>query len=366
MDYLLDVAEDATPLPTVLCQLIAEFGDYEGYHVLPRGPVKLQSAREMPLCMTDWTPPDDSPDSAAVRRLPFQGGGSLVLSGPLFERSSKKRKRVAGIDAAAAAAANAGADAAADDAVGSGNERVVEGAVTSAAAAAAEPVARAPIVLDKQGPWHVVPFLLGAHSLRHDREHGWIVAFEMRAQKSLLDAVTDRRARLTFNTAEFAQLHRGRFAYYRVQPYGINLVLADSQPVGRDFPPTVTPAEEASFSVYGHEGDDAAAGITLVYADAKGSARSTIKSAAGLEGNSANGVDLVQVSRAYRVAPPGWRADELLSVQGVRAYFQRAGRCEFGLAPCHERVNSACWRSCCCEEHCAQANGGNACDAHQA
>jgi hypothetical protein len=129
MDYLLDVAEDATPLPTDLCRLVLQFADYEGYHVLPRGPVKLQSARAMPLSMTNWTPPDDSPDSAAVRRVPFQGDGSLVLSGPLFERP-----RVAGVDAGiGGATAAAGADAAADEAVGSGNERVVEGADTSAA-----------------------------------------------------------------------------------------------------------------------------------------------------------------------------------------------------------------------------------------
>lgn len=372
MDNLLDVGEEAVPqLPTDLLRLAFQFADFDqSYRVLPRGPVQLRSVRAMPASMTDWTPPDDSPDSATVRRLLFRGGGGLVLSSPLFERS-RKRKRDAGVDAHANAGANT--DAAAR------NELIVEDAPSAASASATPDIVAAcdaghpnfTHACLAQGAWHIVPFLLGASALQYDPVHGWIVVMEMTMPQSLLDKVNIQHARLTVKDAQFELLHQYQFAYYRSPPFGINLIYAESQlGVGSDFPHTVTSEEATSFCVRGHEGDHAKAGITLVYADAKGSARSAIESSQHSPSSAAavNATDecqRVRVSRAYRVAPPTWRADELLSAQSAQAYFQRASRCEFGVAPCRERVDPTCWRSCCSAEHCAQASGGAACIAHQ-
>jgi hypothetical protein len=92
-DEILDVIEDVTPLPTDLIKLVVGLADLEGYHVLPRGPIRLELNRAMSSSIKDCTVFRCHDAPADMRSLSFRGGGSLVHSSPLFLSYSRKRKR---------------------------------------------------------------------------------------------------------------------------------------------------------------------------------------------------------------------------------------------------------------------------------
>ena len=266
-DELLDSAEDATPLSAGLMRLVLEYADLLGYRVLPRGPVQLVSAHTMPRSMQEAVAYRKSDHPSHVRSLSFQGGGSLVLSAALFCLCGKERKRLAVHPPLAAEARS--------------NSQAVETAASEMhklePAAAATPMPHDASLAsvtalpshDRQCSWHVEELLLGAHALAHDAKRGWVVGVESTSRKPLVDEFAhESTGRLAIKSPPFARLHRRRFKYYRALPFGINLIADRSQPSAQSaWSESANVSEEAASVVTrGHEGDDPAVGITLVYA----------------------------------------------------------------------------------------------------
>jgi hypothetical protein len=408
VDELLDVVEDATPLPTDLIRLILGYADLEGYRVLPRGPIQLESIRRMPASMQRGAMDSRGEGTTSdVRWLSFQGGGSLVLSAPLFLPSAKKRKRlqvnppfVQAHDGAAGAAWAAAAG---------GHHPEQAAAIEAPALVPASTTYDVSLVPSAEfrkcaSSWHVEPLLLGAHALTFTAERGWIVGVETTLRRSLLDKTDTHYARLTVNSPPpFILLHARRFKYYRTLPYGLNLIADTSQPPARIRRSGVISSleEAASAVVRGHEKDNETVGITLVYAGAMGETRvdvmppkqlsargsaSTVSAASDAASDAAaspfsssfstaltelgqDSADTcsqhdVCVTRFFQVATPSRSLTREDLLTGARAFFRGVGQCEYGESRCRERVDAECFSSCCSAEHCAQVNGGEPCASH--
>jgi hypothetical protein len=394
----MDVLENATPLPTVLCHLALQMADVEGYRVLPRGPIQLCSAREMPPSMSDGAKYRDVDEPDDVRSLRFQGGGSLVMCSPLFASTSKKRKRLAVHEPLATVTGAAGASSSEQQQQQQQQHHHDEDENAQDALEAK--------FHTTHSPWHVIPMLPSAAALRHDRRHGWTIRLPSAGESTSTSTSLDRmnaahcgsKRRLASQRSEFVRLHRRRFLYGRVMPFGIQLICdtwqqqqqqqQQQQPRSSSSSPLSslrfttdseadgsssivcddnhpTNKNEACGGLDKDDGQEETVGITLVYARATAVVRSPRhRRAAGEEKEEEQEND--KQTRLYRIAPPTWRREDLLSECSVFVYFRGIGQCEYGASPCHVRADPACSNSCCSAEHCAQVSSdGVACSAQQ-